>query len=469
MRKLSWWATIGLIPVFGAATVVSAAQTFKTLANFDVSNGEAPYYGSLVQGFNGNFYGTTHYGGTEDVGTVFEITPAGKLTTLLSFDTSNGSYPISGLVQATNGDLYGTTYEGGTHDYGTVFQITPDGDLTTLHSFDDNDGAYPYAGLVQAANGILYGVTYQGGTDGGGTVFEITTGGKFTSLLSFTGTTGAYLGAYPVGTLIQATNGKLYGTTSGDGTHDGGTVFEVTTAGKLTTLYNFCSKADCTDGESPDGALVQASNGNFYGTTTDGGAKNYGTIFEITAAGELTTLVSFDYSSAPLGAYPYVGLVQATNGNIFGTNINGGSHGFGTIFDITSAGKLTTLVSFDDSSAPAGAFPYGGLLQATNGTFYGTTDAGGNPGDGTVYSLSEGLGPFLETLPTSGAVGAAVVILGNDLTGATSVTFNGKAATFKVVSATEITTNVPSGATTGKVVVKTPTATLTSNVSFNVP
>jgi uncharacterized repeat protein (TIGR03803 family) len=171
-------------------------------------------------------------------------------------------------------------------------------------------------------------------------------------------------------------------------------------------------------------------------------------------------------------------LVQATN--LYGTTIEGGANnscdahgvvGCGTIFEITSEGKVTVLHSFN---ATGGEAPYGRLVQATNGTFYGTTEGGGTSsncsgGCGTVFSLSVGLGPFVETIPASGKVGTKVTILGNSLTGATHVTFNGKAATFKVVSSTEITTTVPKGATTGKVSVKTPSRTLTSNVSFRVP
>jgi uncharacterized repeat protein (TIGR03803 family) len=190
-----------------------------------------------------------------------------------------------------------------------------------------------------------------------------------------------------------------------------------------------------------------------------------------------TTLVSFNKTN---GANPG-GLVQASDGNFYGTTPEGGTNttscygnGCGTVFKITPGGTLTTLYSFcSKSGCTDGANP-GGLIQATNGNFYGTTADGGtssacsSPGCGTVFVLSVGLGPFVETRPTSGKVGAAVIILGNNLTGATSVTFNGRAAAFRVVSNTEITTMVPRGATTGPVKVKTPSGTLTSNVNFRV-
>jgi uncharacterized repeat protein (TIGR03803 family) len=192
-----------------------------------------------------------------------------------------------------------------------------------------------------------------------------------------------------------------------------------------------------------------------------------GTVFKITAGSKLTTLHSFDGTD---GADPYGGLVQATNGNFYGTASGGGSSGnciggCGTVFKIRPAGKLTTLHGFAGAD---GELPEAGLVQATNGNFYGTTANGGTLGEGTVFSLSVGLGPFVETRPTFGKAGATVVILGTNLTGATSVSFNGTAAKFTVVSKSEIKTTVPTGATTGKVKVTTPKRTLTSNLVFRV-
>jgi uncharacterized repeat protein (TIGR03803 family) len=459
--------SIMLAVLWLCASRSSPAQTFTTLVNFNYENGDRPV-GKLVQGAEGNLYGTTESGGANGSGTVFEVTPTGTLRTLYSFcakpNCTDGSEPGGGLVLGTDGNFYGTTTEGGEGgapcfgDCGTVFKISPAGKLTTLHSFDSTDGSTPYGPLVQATNGNFYGTTQSG------TVFSITSGGTLTTLLAG----GAGLNA-----LIQATNGNFYGTNPGGGTSADGTVFSITSRGKLTTLHSF----EGTDGSSPFAALVQASDGNFYGTTSQGGADDLcndeifvgcGTVFEITPAGTLTVVHSFDKSD---GEYPAAPLIQATNGTFYGTTIYGGAPGpcyisCGTIFSIIPGGTLTTLHSFDDTD---GENPGGGLIQATNGTFYGTTSAGGASNGGTIFSLAVGLGPFVETLPTSGRVGAAVGILGTNLAGATSVTFNGTAARFKVVSSSEITTAVPADASTGEVQVVTPKGTLLSNVPFRVP
>jgi uncharacterized repeat protein (TIGR03803 family) len=484
MSKLSLWKTIGLVGVFCAAAVVaSPAGTFTILVSFNGGDGQVPKSGSLVQGLDGNFYGTTYFAGCCNGGTLFKMTPGGKLTTLHSFcsstDCADGGFPQGGLVLATDGNLYGTTGIGGAHEEGTVFKITPEGTLTTLYSFcaqsGCTDGANPNGPLVQATDGNFYGTTDWGGAHGDGTVFKITPEGTLTTLHSFDNTDGRS----PQAGLIQATDGNFYGTTGFGGAtscdiggfNDGcGTVFKITPGGTLTTLHSF----DLTDGAGPSVALVQASDGNFYGTTAYGGAYNNcypytrcGTVFKITPGGTLTTLHSFDGTD---GANPYAGLVQATDGNFYGTTSGPAFFPVGTVFRITPGGTLTTLHSFScDAECPDdGGSPQAGLVQATNGSFYGTTAGGGTYGLGTVFSLSVGLGPFVETLPTSGEVGAPVMILGTELTGATSVTFDGIAATFTVVSSSEITTTVPSGAATGNVRVTTPKGTLICNVKFRV-
>jgi uncharacterized repeat protein (TIGR03803 family) len=485
-------ATIAVTLPAQTTTVAPPAPTFKTLHSFDGTDGNSPV--ALVQATNGNFYGTTTYAGANNEGTVFKITPSGTLTTLYSFcvqtNCTDGSNPNAALVQGSNGNFYGTTYRGGANSVGTVFKITPSGTLTTLHSFNDNgsDGYFPYAALVQGSNGNFYGTTYNGGANyscqnGCGTVFKITPSGTLTILHSFDGTDGSnpFLGG-----LVEGTDGNFYGTTSKGGgysycnghNYSCGTVFKITPSGTLTTLHSFRG----TDGDSPMG-LVQATDGNFYGTTSEGGANNLcllacGTVFQITPGGMLTTLYNFcSQSVCADGATPYAALVEGTDGNFYGTTLSGGANircgdpvgGCGTVFKITPSDTLTTLYSFcAQTNCADGSIPQAELVQDTNGKFYGTTPNGGASGNGTAFSLSVGLGPFVVTEPTSGAVGAAVKILGTNLTGSTAVTFNGTAAAFTVKTKSEITTNVPTGATTGRVQVVAPGGTLSSNVPFTV-
>jgi uncharacterized repeat protein (TIGR03803 family) len=469
LGKLDGWKKACALLLLGATTGIgSSAQTLTTLSSFSWGHGAVPEAG-LVQATNGDFYGTANEGGSRKClygcGTVFKITPGGKLILLHTFCSlsgcTDGAYPYAGLVQAANGNLYGTASEGGAKGYGTVFKITPSGEFTTLYIFCSlpgcADGAYPLAGLVQAANGDLYGTT-------GGTVFKITPSGMLSTLHNFCSPSSCP----GVSGLVQDTNGDLYGTTQGDEVDKDGTVFRITPSGRLTTLYSFCTQSGCTDGASPDAALAQGAKGELYGTTDAGGAGNDGTVFKITASGTLTTLYTFCSEG---GCPPYIGiystLVQATDGNLYGTDFAGGPDGFGTIFKITPNGTLTTIYNFCSQNACSdGDAPLAGLIQATDGNLYGTTDVGGAHNLGTVFRLSLGLDPLVKTQTASGKVGDAVKILGTDLTSATGVKFNGTSALFTVLSSSLITTTVPTGATTGFVTVTTPSITLKSNKEF---
>jgi len=496
--RLSWGKRACVAFVLCAMTTMSlAAQTFTTLFSFDGMNGDGPTDG-LIQATNGDLYGTTGAGGANPGffggggGTIFRIAPSGTLTTLYSFCSlsgcTDGFGPNGELIQATNGYLYGITMYGGAGDdcsdtlsCGTVFKMTSSGTLTTLYSFcsESNcpDGAEPFDGLVRPPNGEFYGTTYAGGAYGYGSVFEITPSGTRTTLYSFCSQGQPCKDGFgPSAGLVRAANGDLYGTTSYDGANgNGGTVFKITPSGTLTTLYSFCSQAGCTDGLSPYARLVEATNGDLYGTTVFGGTNVLGTVFKITPSGTLTTLYSFcSQASCADGYYPYAELVQATDGNLYGTTEYGGANKQGTVFRITPSGTLTTLYSFcSESGCTDGGSPFGGLVQDTSGVLYGTTELGGASvtcyqGCGTIFRLSVGLGPFVETQTPSGSVGTAVKILGTGLTGATSVTFSGASAAFTVVSPSEIKTAVPAGATTGTVKVGTPSGTLSSNGPFRV-
>jgi uncharacterized repeat protein (TIGR03803 family) len=485
------WATTAVALPAQTTTFAPPAPRFTPLLAFDVTDGAFP--NGLVQATDGNLYGTTAEGGDHfcnarrnyGCGTVFKITTNGKLTTLYNFcphlDCADGKY-ASALIQGTDGNFYGTTSEGGAHfckmrkrNYGcgTIFRITPTGKLKTLYSFCPQggkvctDGAAPYAALIQASDGNFYGTTGKGGANNDGTIFKITPSGTLTTLHGFDGTDGAT----PLAGLVQATNGNFYGVTIAGGANNDGTIFKITTGGTLTILHSFCSQNNCADGGYAEGTLVQGTDGSFYGTTYLGGTKNAGTVFNITSSGTLTTLHSFDGAD---GGGLVAGLVRGTDGNFYGTTYDGALAG--TIFRITPSGVLTNLYNFClQSNCTDGGYPGAGLIQGTNGKFYGATDFGGanglcdyGEGCGTIFSLSVDLGPFVETQPTFGPVGADVKILGTDLTGSTSVTFNDTAATFTVVSKSLITTTVPAGTTTGKVKVTLPHGTRSSNVPFQV-
>jgi uncharacterized repeat protein (TIGR03803 family) len=459
------------------------------LRSFDITDGASPYSG-LIEAIDGDLYGTTLGGGTGTGGTIFKITPDGTLTTLYNFcslsECADGEGPQAKLVEAADGNLYGTTSEGGPGYHGTIFKMTPGGTLTTLYTFCAQDGCpdgqYPF-GLIQASNGDFFGTTTQGGVNNAGTIFELSQSGVFTTLYEFCVESGCADGQSPSG-IIQAANGDFYGTTSAGGTtpcpFSGGcgTFFKLTAGGTLTSLYSFCSQAGCADGANPYAGPTQASNGNFYGTTSHGGANpNSGTVFTITQDGNLDTLYSFCSQNACADGYQASGVVEGTDGSLFGTNEQGGiasfscPYGCGTIFELTPSGKLTTLYSFcSQNECTDGFYPYpaAGLLQSTSGIFYGNTSAGGGYlYYGSVFSLSLGLKPFVRTQPSHGGVGELIKIWG-DVGDATSVTFDGVSAEFKVVSSSLIAAKVPSSATSGTIRVLTPSGTLSSKTPFRV-
>lgn len=478
---LDGWRTFSVGPsllllVCAVLTGASSGQTFTKLVDFNGANGALPYYMSLQQGTDGNLYGTASQGGASGNGTVFKITANGSLTTVHSFDGSgDGSFPTDTLFQASNGNFYGTN-GGGLGGGGTVFKVTSAGKLTTLYSFLCDQTSCPaggglWAGLVQGRDGNFYGDTNEGGPKGGGTLFKITPTGTLTTLHNFCSLTNCVDGRNPSMALVLGKDGNFYGTAAG-GSNNFGLVFKLTPAGALTTIYNL----QATDGQGIVGALIQATNGAFYGTAEARGSTDNGTVFKVTAGGQYATLYSFCIkANCSDGSAPEGPLVQASDGNFYGTTEFGGitefggSFGAGTVFKLTPAGVLTTLHSFcGEANCTDGSRPYGGLVQNTNGKFYGTTNAGGTFNEGTIFSLDVGLAPFVESRPTSGKVGARIIILGTNLTGTASVSFNGTPATFTVVSGSELTTTVPSGATSGKITVTTPDGSLLSNVAFHI-
>ncbi len=370
----------------GKGTVFRLAPdgTLITLYAFSGGSDGAYPYGGLLKGGDGSLYGTTYGGG---LGTVFKLTPDGTLTTLHAFSGSDGAGPYAGLLLGSGGTLYGTTVGGGASDYGTVFRLAPDGSgFTTLYAFNYSDGAWPYAGVLQGSDGSLYGTT-SGSGSGGGTVFRLAPDGTLTTLYAFSGGSD---GAYPYAGLLQGGDGSFYGTTSGGGASGNGTVFKFG-LGTLTTLYAFSGGSD---GSNPYAGLFQGSDGTLFGTTNEGGASGNGTVFRLAPDGSgFTPLHAFSGGSD--GAWPYAGVLQGSDGSLYGTTWSGGASGNGTVFKF-ALGTLTTLHAFSGSD---GAYPYAGLLQGRDESLYGTTISGGASGNGTVFRLAP-----IGTLTTLSAV-----------------------------------------------------------------
>ncbi len=368
-------------PNNGCGTVfrITTNGVFTSLASFNNASGASPL-APLIQGVDGSLYGTTSVGGTNGgCGTIFQATTNGGFSSLASFSGTNGSNPYGGLVQASDGSLWGTTYGGGTNGgYGTIFQAATNGALTSLVSFNGSNGANPCAGLALGNDGNFYGTTYNGGSNGYGTIFQVTSNGVLTSLVSFNVTNGAN----PYAGLALGSDGNFYGTTYSGGTDGYGTVFKVTTNGILSSLVSFV-----TDNGNPYATLLQGTDGFFYGVTLDvffeepplgDGLVDLGNVFKITTNGVLSTVLD-------IGANPRGAIVQGTDGKFYLTIPSGGNpYNAGEVVSI-SGGQGSVILSFNFVD---GAIPFAGLIQASDGNFYGTTAAGGANGGGTVFKLS---------------------------------------------------------------------------------
>jgi uncharacterized repeat protein (TIGR03803 family) len=403
-----------------AASVTCSAQNGLmpiTLLNFDDGNNSNPYGlipSGLVLGSDGMLYGTTAYGPRTNeggvitpigLGTIFKTTLNGSITTLVTFNGTNGAGPQSPPVQAADGNFYGTTanvvYGGSAFPFGTIYRMDTNGVFTNLFIFNQTNGAGPGkgyfgpgTGLIVGSDGALYGVTLEGGPNytnangGDGTVFKITTNGDFTLLACFGGTNGS-----EPENIIQASDGNFYGATATGGTSGNGTVFRMTPDGHITTLVE----------EASPNPIMQASDGCLYGTTQSG------SVFKVTTNGDFTLLASLASTN---GTKPIGGLTEVSNGVFYGTAFLGGQHsigglstsGNGTLFQVTTNGNLTTLFSFGPN-APQGVpslpilsyNPQGTLIKALDGNYYGA--AGG--ANGSIYSVRPIQAPVLQPIVQS--------------------------------------------------------------------
>ena len=349
------------------------------------ADGANPYSG-LLRSSSGTIYGTTYQGGTDNAGVVFEIGPSGHEKVLYTFTGgADGGNPYAGVIADSAGNLYGTTYYGGTANAGVVYKLAPSGQETVLYSFSGGaDGSNPRAGLISDSDGNLYGTTVSGGAFGpywaGGVVYKVSPAGQETVLYSFNGQ--GFVPSVPFSGVIRDSDGNLYGTTSARN----GAVYKLDTAGNLSVLHNFSYNGGPSQ---PEGNLAQDAAGNIYGSTQFGplvgGVSGHGVVYKIDTARSFTILYAFPGSSPPGTStnYPNAGPILDPNGNLYGTTPYGGVNGL--VYEISAAGQRTTLYNF--AGAPGGTKPISGVSQDPAGNLYGSTQLGGAANCGVVYRL----------------------------------------------------------------------------------
>ena len=394
--------TVGL-PVMCLMTIAARGEViFTNLVSFTGTGGAFPGAGpycGLVLGADGNFYGTTSAGGANNLGTVFQLTPGGAFTSLVSFNGTNGATPYAALTPVNGGFLYGTTSAGGASNWGTIFLIPTNGTFTNLFSFTGAknpwQGATPAAALVPDGAGSFYGTANYGGLtntlylnagtplgNGYGTIFQLASNGIVTAPVVFGGTNGAH----PSGGLVLAKDGNFYGTTTwgGNGLSGNfsgyGSVFRLNPDGTFTNIYKF---GGFGDGGFVYAGLAQGQDGYLYGATFNGGSAQNGTLFKISTNGEFVPLRSFGYFES---ATPYAGMMEGSDGNLYGTTFGNSMYGtYGSVFQLTPGGGFTNLFSFNNAN---GYQPAGVMVQGPDNNFYGTTSSGGANGLGTIFRLS---------------------------------------------------------------------------------
>ncbi len=442
--------------IFFLVSPMLYAQTYTDIHDFVNSDGCCANYPSmLAQGEDGDIYGATTSGGAGS-GNIFKITPSGTFTNLFNFDGTHGNGPQGGLSLGFDGNFYGTTYQGGTGHAGTIFKITPSGTQTVLYNFQNGtDGAFPRTPPVQAPDGNLYGNT---GNDTNAVLYKLTPAGVFSVVATMPSPSNA--------PLIVGTDGNLYGTTHLGGTFNRGTAFQFAPAKKkIKILHNFNPS---TEPYSPYDRLFQGTDGKFYGTTTTGGPGSGGSVFQMTTAGKVVTLFTFSTQQAANGATPFAGVVQGSDGNLYGVCSVGGANGLGTLFKISTKG--TGFQVLHDFATATGDTPNATPLLHTNGKIYGLTFHGGSHAAyGDIYSMDAGLKPFVSQFVFyNGKVGDSVTILGQGFSNATGVKFGTGAGTFVASTDAFMTATVDAGATTDVITVLEPGGNLTTPQKYKI-
>jgi uncharacterized repeat protein (TIGR03803 family) len=490
------------------------SQVYQDLHDFGAPAATPQYPWQLAQGRDGNLYGVTGTGGLHSKGTIFKIGPSGGFTVLHNFDGPHGATPVGGLTLGLDGNLYGMTELGDAYGIGNIFRITPAGAFTVLYDFKgDTDGGMPESPLMVGADGNFYGTSYPG------SAFRMTPAGVFTVI--------SKIPNFSQGPLLQAKDGSLYGVSDFAGKYSAGSVFRIS-GGTYTIVHSF----DGPSGSYPTSGLVEGADGNFYGTTTAGGSANAGVVYRITPSGNYHVMVDWDNKPPALDGYQaYAGLVAGADGNLYGVTIWGGQFGDGVIFSLTTDGDYKVLYNFDapsgdgayaslvqhtngrlygitnrggggqdgviysfnDSLEPfARLIPHAGLVgdtvgvlghgfaQATGVEFNGTaasfhvvsntyltaTVSSGHLTSSSIFRVTPRLTSFS---PVKGRAGDTLTIDGTGLIQAISITIGGKAVSVYTVNAdSKLTTRVPTGAKSGKIVVTTPGGKATSSASFTV-
>ena len=465
MKKVAFHLGLIALCVMVVAGVVSA-QTYKEVISFNGNSAAGPGT-PLTQGTDGALYGMTAYGGTGGClgnvigcGVIFRVAK-GQFQILYNFQPTGLIYPYFGLVLAPSGNFYGVAIGGGPGGYGVTFEVTPQGNLSVIHQFlrGDDAGYNPSAAPTLGIDGNFYGATTNGGAPsnscpyGCGTIYKMTPAGDLTTLYSFCPQNYCPDGEEPVGALAQGLDGNFYGTAGQGGLYKKGTIFKITPSGKFTSLYTFENFSPTNTG------LILGNDGNFYGMTGS-------SLYQVTPEGTVTELPGFSGEGADL---PVLG----SDGNFYWPAYESGYSKYGGLFEMPPNGKPVSLYAFagypDDGSEPEAS-----LVQATNGTFYGTTYSGGGspcnygeyPGCGTVFSLDMGLPPFVAFVNRAARVGQKFGILGQGFLTTSSVSVNGTPASFTIKSKHLLVATVPAGATSGNVTVTTSSGVLTSNVPF---
>lgn len=373
LAMLSLWCVTTTPPIFAQQHSI-----FTSLYSFTSGTDGAAPEGTLIRDEVGNLYGTTNAGGAYGWGEVFKLGLGGRLTVLYSFTLGvDGAQPYEGVVRDASGNLYGTTWFGGRYGNGTVFKLRPSGRESVIHSFKGRpDGRFPTGILILDSQGNLYGVTLSGGSYEDGTAFAVDRTGKETVLYSFDeGADGK-----PSGGLVMDSEGNLYGNTLTGGAFGGGTVFKLDLDGHKTVLHNFGGP----DGAQPNGSLMWDAAGNLYGCTFYGGAYDKGTVFKLGPDGVETVLYSF--SGGADGGRPAAGVTGDPAGNLYGTTSEGGAHSWGTVFVVDPAGNETVLYAF--RGGRDGGSPYRGLVRDSAGALYGVTVTRGLYDSGTVFRVT---------------------------------------------------------------------------------